>query len=111
LFGQGKNFNRKFADINQLVRKGRHKLKHKSKSPTLENSPFAGSVASSLTHSKKPNSAMSQSAKVRLTNGYEVIAYIPDEGHNLQEPFDRARARRPCERLAGRALPHLFAAR
>ena len=73
--------------INQLVRKGRNKLKYKSKSPALENSPFRRGVCLQvMTRTpKKPNSAMRKVAKVRLTNGYEVIAYIPDEGHNLQE--------------------------
>jgi small subunit ribosomal protein S12 len=73
--------------INQLVRQGRSKLKHKSKSPALENSPFRRGVCLQvMTRTpKKPNSAMRKVAKVRLTNGYEVIAYIPDEGHNLQE--------------------------
>ncbi|MCX6230425.1 MAG: 30S ribosomal protein S12 [Bacteroidetes bacterium] len=73
--------------INQLVRKGRCKLKHKSKSPALENSPFRRGVCIQvMTRTpKKPNSAMRKVAKVRLTNGHEIIAYIPDEGHNLQE--------------------------
>src|SRR5881296_2867363 len=73
--------------INQLVRQGRRKLKHKSKSPALQNSPFRRGVCIQvMTRTpKKPNSAMRKVAKVRLTNGYEVIAYIPDEGHNLQE--------------------------
>jgi small subunit ribosomal protein S12 len=73
--------------INQLVRKGRNKLKYKSKSPALENAPFRrGVCVQVMTRTpKKPNSAMRKVAKVRLTNGYEVIAYIPDEGHNLQE--------------------------
>ena len=73
--------------INQLVRKGRTKVKYKSKSPALENSPFRRGVCIQvMTRTpKKPNSAMRKVAKVRLTNGYEVIAYIPDEGHNLQE--------------------------
>ena len=73
--------------INQLVRKGRNKLGRKSKSPALENSPFRRGVCIQvMTRTpKKPNSAMRKVAKVRLTNGYEVIAYIPDEGHNLQE--------------------------
>ena len=73
--------------INQLVRKGRNKIKYKSKSPALENSPFRRGVCIQvMTRTpKKPNSAMRKVAKVRLTNGYEVIAYIPDEGHNLQE--------------------------
>jgi len=73
--------------INQLVRRGRRKVKYKSKSPALENSPFRRGVCIQvMTRTpKKPNSAMRKVAKVRLTNGYEVIAYIPDEGHNLQE--------------------------
>ncbi|MGB0421108.1 MAG: 30S ribosomal protein S12, partial [Limisphaerales bacterium] len=73
--------------INQLVRKGRQKIKVKSNSPALENCPFRrGVCVQVMTRTpKKPNSAMRKVAKVRLTNGYEVIAYIPDEGHNLQE--------------------------
>jgi small subunit ribosomal protein S12 len=73
--------------INQLVRFGRTKVKYKSKSPALENSPFRRGVCIQvMTRTpKKPNSAMRKVAKVRLTNGYEIIAYIPDEGHNLQE--------------------------
>ena len=73
--------------INQLVRKGRSKLKHKSKSPALGNSPFRRGVCIQvMTRTpKKPNSAMRKVAKVRLTNGYEVVSYIPGEGHNLQE--------------------------
>lgn len=73
--------------INQLVRKGRRKLNYKSKAPALEGAPFRRGVCLQvMTRTpKKPNSAMRKVAKVRLTNGYEVIAYIPDEGHNLQE--------------------------
>jgi small subunit ribosomal protein S12 len=73
--------------INQLVRKGRQKLKYKSKSPALENSPFRRGVCIQvMTRTpKKPNSAMRKVAKVRLTNGHEVISYIGGEGHNLQE--------------------------
>src|ERR1700742_1153001 len=73
--------------INQLVRKGRTKVVYKYKSPALENSPFRRGVCIQvMTRTpKKPNSAMRKVAKVRLTNGYEIIAYIPDEGHNLQE--------------------------
>jgi len=71
--------------INQLVRKGRSKLKHKSKSPALENSPFRRGVCIQvMTRTpKKPNSAMRKVAKVRLTNGFEGMGYIPGEGHNL----------------------------
>ena len=73
--------------INQLVRKGRNKVKYKSNSPALDNSPFRRGVCIQvMTRTpKKPNSAMRKVAKVRLTNGFEIIAYIPDEGHNLQE--------------------------
>lgn len=73
--------------INQLIRKGRRKLKRKSKAPALQGAPFRRGVCIQvMTRTpKKPNSAMRKVAKVRLTNGYEVIAYIPDEGHNLQE--------------------------
>jgi len=73
--------------INQLVRKGRRKLKHKSKSPALENSPFRRGVCIQvMTRTpKKPNSAMRKVARVRLTNGYEITTYIPGVGHNLQE--------------------------
>jgi small subunit ribosomal protein S12 len=73
--------------INQLVRKGRQRLRYQSKSPALDRSPFRRGVCLQvMTRTpKKPNSAMRKVAKVRLTNGYEVIAYIPDEGHNLQE--------------------------
>jgi small subunit ribosomal protein S12 len=73
--------------INQLVRRGRSKLKYQSKSPALERAPYRRGVCLQvMTRTpKKPNSAMRKVAKVRLTNGYEIIAYIPDEGHNLQE--------------------------
>ena len=73
--------------INQLVRKGRVKVKAKTASPALENCPFKRGVCLQVytRTPKKPNSAMRKVAKVRLTNGFEVIAYIPDEGHTLQE--------------------------
>src|SRR5271170_6146832 len=73
--------------INQLVRFGRTKVKYKSKSPALDNSPFRRGVCIQvMTRTpKKPNSALRKVAKVRLTNGHEVIAYIPGEGHSLQE--------------------------
>ena len=73
--------------INQLVRKGRAKVKNKSASRALENCPFKRGVClQEYTRTpKKPNSAMRKVAKVRLTNGFEIIAYIPDEGHSLQE--------------------------
>jgi len=73
--------------INQLVRKGRKKMDYKSKAPALNGSPFRRGVCLQvMTRTpKKPNSAMRKVAKVRLSHGTEVIAYIPDEGHNLQE--------------------------
>ena len=73
--------------IQQLVRKGRTKLTFKSKSPALDSSPQRRGVCTRVytTTPKKPNSAMRKVARVRLTNGREVNAYIPGEGHNLQE--------------------------
>ena len=73
--------------INQLVRKGRRQIRAKSKSPALSGNPFRrGVCVQVMTRTpKKPNSAIRKVAKVRLTNGSEVISYIPDEGHNLQE--------------------------
>lgn len=86
--------------INQLVKKGRTKIRYKSKAPamsryfnTLKNrpfrspSPFKRGVCLKVftTTPKKPNSALRKVARVRLTNGMEVTAYIPGEGHNLQE--------------------------
>ena len=73
--------------INQLVRKGRKKQVDKSKSPALFKCPQRRGVCLQvMTRTpKKPNSALRKVAKVRLTNGQEVIAYIGGEGHNLQE--------------------------
>ena len=73
--------------INQLVRKGRKKAARTSKSPALTNCPQRRGVCLQVytRTPKKPNSALRKVAKVRLTNGYEVIAYIGGEGHNLQE--------------------------
>ena len=73
--------------IQQLVRKGRKKLKSKSKSPALDSCPQKRGVCTRVytTTPKKPNSAMRKVARVKLTNGQEVTAYIPGEGHNLQE--------------------------
>lgn len=73
--------------ISQLVRKGREKLIDKSKSPALTSCPQRRGVCTRVytTTPKKPNSAMRKVARVRLTNKYEVTAYIPGEGHNLQE--------------------------
>ncbi len=73
--------------INQLVRKGRKKLSYKSKSPALNSCPQKRGVCTRVytTTPKKPNSALRKVARVRLSNGIEVTAYIPGEGHNLQE--------------------------
>jgi len=88
--------------INQLARKGRQRLKPKSKVPALmssfnaiqrrrenlpKGSPFKRGVCTKVTTTtpKKPNSALRKIARVRLSNGMEVTAYIPGEGHNLQE--------------------------
>ena len=88
--------------INQILRKGRKKKTTKSKSPALQftydslhrkkttyrkGSPFKRGVCTKVytTTPRKPNSALRKVAKVRLSNGQEVIAYIPGEGHNLQE--------------------------
>jgi len=73
--------------ISQLVRKGRFKAPNKSKSAALDSCPQRRGVCTRVytTTPKKPNSAMRKVAKVRLTNKQEIIAYIPGEGHNLQE--------------------------
>jgi small subunit ribosomal protein S12 len=73
--------------INQLIRHGRKSPVGKDKSPALKSNPFRRGVCTRVytTTPKKPNSALRKVAKVRLTNGFEVIAYIPGEGHNLQE--------------------------
>ena len=73
--------------INQLLRKPRRKVQTKSKVPALGGSPQKRGVCTRVytTTPKKPNSALRKVAKVRLTNGYEVISYIGGEGHNLQE--------------------------
>jgi small subunit ribosomal protein S12 len=73
--------------INQLVRKGRKKIKQKSKSPALAGCPQRRGVCLLVKTQtpKKPNSALRKVARVRLTSGYEVTAYIPGVGHNLQE--------------------------
>ena len=73
--------------INQLVRKGRKTLATKSASPALKECPQKRGVCTVVktTTPKKPNSALRKVARVRLTNGYEVTAYIPGVGHNLQE--------------------------
>ena len=73
--------------INQLVRKGRKQIYEKTKSPALQGNPFKRGVCTVVrtTTPKKPNSALRKIARVRLTNGFEVSAYIPGIGHNLQE--------------------------
>ena len=73
--------------IQQLVRKGRQELQYSSKSRALDACPQRRGVCTRVytTTPKKPNSALRKVAKVRLTNKFEVIAYIPGEGHNLQE--------------------------
>ena len=73
--------------IQQLVRKGRQDKVSKNKTPALKQSPQRRGVCTRVytTTPKKPNSALRKVARVRLTNGFEVTAYIPGEGHNLQE--------------------------
>jgi len=73
--------------INQLIRLGRARLETKGKSPALQGNPQKRGVCTRVytTTPKKPNSALRKVARVRLTNGIEVTAYIPGEGHNLQE--------------------------
>jgi small subunit ribosomal protein S12 len=73
--------------INQLVRRPRKPPVYKDKSPALRQNPFRRGVCTRVytVTPKKPNSALRKVAKVRLINGIEVIAYIPGEGHNLQE--------------------------
>lgn len=73
--------------INQLVRKGRVKQKKRTKSPALQVSPQKRGVCTRVytMTPKKPNSALRKVARVRLTNGVDITAYIPGEGHNLQE--------------------------
>ena len=73
--------------INQLVRKGRQKVKNRSKSPVLDSCPQKRGVCLQVKTQtpKKPNSALRKVARVRLSNGKEITAYIPGEGHNLQE--------------------------
>ena len=73
--------------VNQLVRKGRRDKPEKTKTPALRGAPQKRGVCTRVytTTPKKPNSALRKVARVRLTNGMEVGAYIPGEGHNLQE--------------------------
>ena len=73
--------------ITQLIRKGRKKIIKKISTPALKSSPQRRGVCTRVYTStpKKPNSALRKVARVRLTSGFEVTAYIPGEGHNLQE--------------------------
>ena len=73
--------------MNQLVRKGREKVVWKGTAPALKNCPQKRGVCTRVytTTPKKPNSALRKVARVKLSNGTEVTAYIPGEGHNLQE--------------------------
>src|SRR5437868_1617097 len=73
--------------VSQLIRKPRHSKPARNKVPALEKCPQKRGVCTrvSTTTPKKPNSALRKVARVRLTNRYEVTAYIPGEGHNLQE--------------------------
>ena len=73
--------------INQLIAKGRKPKPKRNKVPALTHCPQKRGVCTRVytTTPKKPNSALRKVAKVRLTNGYEVVSYIPGEGHNLQE--------------------------
>ena len=82
-----KNKEKRMPTINQLVRKGRQRVRYKSKSPALQNCPMRRGVCLVVKTQtpKKPNSALRKIARVRLTTGHEVTAYIPGVGHNLQE--------------------------
>lgn len=82
-----KNKRERMPTIQQLVRNGREIIRAKSKSRALDSCPFRRGVCTRVytTTPKKPNSALRKVAKVRLTNKIEIIAYIPGEGHNLQE--------------------------
>ena len=73
--------------VQQLIRKPRVAKKERNKVPALQNNPQKRGVCTRVYTNtpKKPNSALRKGAKVRLTNGYEVVSYIPGEGHNLQE--------------------------
>ena len=83
--GLGKQYS--MPTINQLIRKSRESLASRNKVPALQACPQKRGVCTRVytTTPKKPNSALRKVAKVRLTNGYEVVSYIPGEGHNLQE--------------------------
>ena len=94
--------------INQLIAKGREPAAKRNKVPALQGCPQKRGVCTRVytTTPKKPNSALRKVAKVRLTNGYEVVSYIPGEGHNLQEHSVVLIRGGRVKDLAGRALPH-----
>lgn len=85
--GRGKGSEKRMPTINQLVRNPRKKPISRNKAPALQSCPQRRGVCTRVytTTPKKPNSALRKVARVRLTNGFEVISYIPGEGHNLQE--------------------------
>jgi small subunit ribosomal protein S12 len=94
--------------INQLIRKPREAPVKRNKVPAMEQNPQKRGVCTRVytTTPKKPNSALRKVAKVRLVNGFEVIGYIPGEGHNLQEHSVVMIRGGRVKDLAGRALPH-----
>jgi small subunit ribosomal protein S12 len=94
--------------IQQLVRKGRDIMKSPSKSRALDSCPQKRGVCTRVytTTPKKPNSALRKVAKVRLTNQTEIIAYIPGEGHNLQEHSIVLITRWQGKRPSGCSLPY-----
>ena len=83
----GTTSTRVMPTINQLIRRGRKDVEAKDKAPALQSNPQKRGVCTRVytTTPKKPNSALRKVARVRLVNGFEVTAYIPGEGHNLQE--------------------------
>ncbi len=85
--GRAKRIRGRMPTINQLIAKGREPAAKRNKVPALQGCPQKRGVCTRVytTTPKKPNSALRKVAKVRLTNGYEVVSYIPGEGHNLQE--------------------------
>ncbi len=94
--------------IQQLIRKPRSPKVYREKSRHMEACPQKRGVCTRVytTTPKKPNSALRKVAKIRLTNGFEVIGYIPGEGHNLQEHSVVLDPRRPREGSSRRALSH-----
>ena len=94
--------------IQQLIRKPRTQKTYREKSRHMESCPQKRGVCTRVytTTPKKPNSALRKVAKIRLTNGFEVIGYIPGEGHNLQEHSVVLIRGGRVKDLAGRALSH-----